>query len=203
MNTSRMNIKRAFCTLSFLILGLLMLVGCSRFDSPTASQPTTDAQPSMWNPGAGDLINGYKIPILNPGYWESVYGQRINPAQIPPVSAVIGRDGGTLRLGPHTLEVPAGAVDADVTFTLAYASMTGIAVDCGPSPFRFNIPVTLTLSFMGTQYASTTAAAHLAIFYMPTTGGLELEPSVVDIGHNSVIAKVDHFSRYIIADPSR
>jgi hypothetical protein len=38
---------------------------------------------------------------------------------------------------------------------------------------------------------------------MPTTGGLVLEPSIVDMTHNQVIAKVDHFSRYIIADPSR
>jgi hypothetical protein len=203
MNASRMNINRAFSVLAFLILGLLMLVGCSRFDAPTASQPTTDAQSSMWNPNQGDMINGHEVPIVNSNYWESLYGPQVNPAKTPPVSAVIGREGGTLRLGPHMLEVPAGAVDADVTFTLTYASMSGIAVDCGPSPFRFNIPVTLTLSYMGTQYANTASANSLGVFYMSTTGGLELEPSTVDVQHNSITAKVDHFSRYIIAGISR
>jgi hypothetical protein len=120
-----------------------------------------------------------------------------NPLAIP-VSAVIGREGGCLRLGPHSLTIPAGAVDREVTFTISLASTMGVAVDCGPSPFRFNVPVELTLSYAGTQYESSDRQVNLQIFYMANTQACTAMPSHVDVNGKSVSAQLDHFSRYII-----
>jgi hypothetical protein len=182
---------------------VVLFIGCSRFEAPTASQPTTESGSTLWNPQPGDRIGGGETPIVNGTYWESLYGQQINPAATS-ASKVIGPEGGTLRLGPHRLDVPPMAVSGNVTFTMSYASMTGIGVDCGPSPYTFNIPVQLTLSYANTQYdphsgnAALTPAS-LAIFYQSTTGAVEEMPSTVDQNGMRVTASVGHFSRYIIA----
>lgn len=177
---------------------MLVVIGCGNFDAPTASQPTVSENPDFWNPAPGDQIDGHEIPLVREGYWESLYGPQINPWWDAQASATIGRNGGTLRVGPHTLVVPRGALSSEVTIRVRIASLTGIAVDCTPSPFRFNCPVQLTLSYAGTQYENADAPPPLTVFFMEDGGGLERFPSVVDHVAKTVTAQTDHFSRYII-----
>ena len=194
--------KTTLSLYAILALALLTLIGCGHFDSPTASQPTTSSEMGLWTPGPGDRIGGHEIPLVNDTYWESQYGSAVNPAAIAQRTAVIGREGGSMAMGQHTLIVPAGAVDEDVTFTLRNASPTAIALDCGPSPMSFNIPVTLVLSYRGTQYQTLSPADpslnELRIYYMSPDGELVPQRCVVDPTTNTIKAEVDHFSRYIL-----
>jgi hypothetical protein len=184
------------------LLGLLTLVlllaGCSLFDSSTSSTTTDTESSTLWNPQSGDqIIPGRDVPILNPGYWEQSGSLEVNPNS---ASAVIGPEGGKLKLGKHKLQVPAGAVSEPTLFTMEYASETGVAVDCGPSPFTFNCPVTLTLSFENTQYDGGGGdPSQLQIFWMAEDGHCEPMPSDVDIQGKKVVAELSHFSRYIIS----
>jgi hypothetical protein len=195
--------KTTLSLYALLALALLTIIGCGHFDSPTASQPTTNDESSLWTPRAGDQIGGHDIPLVNPNYWESVFGTEVNPALNAQRTAVIGPLGGIISLGLHTLIVPPGAVDEEITFTLKNASPVALALDCGPSPFHFNVPLTLIMSFRGTQYQSVGSIVDatvndLRIYYMTPDGDLEPQRCVVDPLTNTVTAEIDHFSRYIL-----
>src|SRR5512140_1341285 len=100
MKTAQMNIIIKSVMALILMIGLLAAVGCSRFDNPTATQPTTESEMGLWNPQPGDrVVPDHEIPMLNPGYWESVYGQTVNPYMIPPRTMHVGEDGAVIRLG--------------------------------------------------------------------------------------------------------
>lgn len=187
------NLKNAAGLTALIALAMSVLVGCSRFDAPTASQPTTESEMGLWAPNPGDeIIPGHAVPILNE------QGASVDGAMIPPRTMRIGPQGGMIRLGLHSLIVPAGAVNDYVMITLAPASAKAIAVDCSPSPFQFNVPVTLVLSYANTQYADAVSAPPLSIIYMADEDTFEPLPSVVDPVNNTVSAQTDHFSRYII-----
>jgi hypothetical protein len=193
--------KTTLSLYAILILGLLTIIGCGHFEAPTASQPSVDDERAMWNPQPGEQIDGHAIPLVNDNYWESQFGAAVNPWQAPPRAIVIGPLGGILRFGPHSLIVPAGAVNSDVLITLSNASTTAIAIDCGPSPFTFNVPVTLVLSYMGTQYANGNGGPNpisMHVYFMAPDGHTEMEPSVVDPSGMTVSGQITHFSRYIL-----
>ncbi len=179
---------------------LLLLAGCS--DSPTASQSPADAPREMWNPGPGaEVIPGREVPMLRDGYWEEVFGSEINPNRRAYNSFTpINELGGTVTLGYHSYVIPAGAVDEPRTFTLSYASLSAVAVDCGPSPYYFNLPVLLTLSYRGTQYEEDGMdPSDLRIYYVSPDGTYEELESTLDTESRCIRAYVDHFSRYVIA----
>ena len=161
---------------------------------------STDSGLDLWNPQLGDqVIPGRDVPLYtNESNGLAVDGAIATPI-LEPIGITIGPEGGTIRLGLHTLVVPPGAVDRAMTFTMTYASQTAVAVDCGPSPFRFNIPVQLSLSYAGTTYERSDRQGALQIFYMANTFSCTAMPSRVDIVNKVVIAEIDHFSRYIIS----
>jgi hypothetical protein len=178
-----------------LIMVLVLAVGCSNFESPVMSQ-NTEPELGLWTPQPGDqVVPGRDVPILSAPSGLNTDGVVVTEI---PVSAVIGPAGGCLRLGHHSLNIPAGAVNRDVLFTMASASLTGVAVDCGPSPFSFRVPVELRLSYAGTQYETSDSQGSLEIFYMANGRTCIPMPSHVDQNGKSVTAQLDHFSRYII-----
>jgi hypothetical protein len=186
-----------------LIIVAVLSIGCSRFDSPTASQPTVETEMGLWAPNPGDqIIPGHEVPILNANYWETAAaanGTAVEGvAMIPPRAMRIGPQGGVVYLGFHQLIIPAGAVSDYVLITLTNASTNAVAVDCSPTPFRFNAPVTLVLSYKGTQYETSLTASSLSVVYMADNSTFEPLPSVVDAANLTVSAQTDHFSRYII-----
>ena len=195
-------IKRAACAMSALALVVLLALGCSRFDAPTVSQSAETAV-GMWAPRPGDqIILGHDVPILKQNYWESLGGKShlsVDDGSLPPpCSMIIGPEGGTLQLGYHQLIVPPGAVSDFVTFQIGYASANAVAVDCVPSPLTFRVPVTLILSYSGTQYEDVDGTPPLSVVYMASENSLQPVPSVVDPGSLTVSASTNHFSRYII-----
>jgi len=202
--------KSVAYALSAFVLVALLATGCSRFDAPTASQPTSEPTMGLWTPNPGDqIIPGHDVPILEEGYWESLgyAGTSVEGGFfIPPRTMRIGPEGGTVRLGPHELIVPPGAVTDFVNISMSFASPNAVAADCSPSPFTFSVPVTLILSYDGTQYdggwdgdgGGTSEPPPLEIIYMATDGSLEALDSEVDVENLTVSAQTDHFSRYII-----
>jgi hypothetical protein len=200
--TTISTIKRAACAMSALVLVALLATGCSRFDAPTASSPS-EADMGLWAPNPGDqIIPGHDVPILEEGYWESLGGKGTSSVDcgfmIPPRVMRIGPQGGVLNLGHHRLIVPPGAVNDFVWISMSNASANAVAVDCNPSPFTFNLPVTLILSYRGTQYEDMDGTPPLSVIYMASNGSFQPLPSVVDPINLTVSAATNHFSRYII-----
>jgi hypothetical protein len=173
----------------------LFAIGCSD-SGPTAVQSTSTND--LWNPGPGDqIVNGRDVPLVNANYWETLDGLQVNPADNA-AAARIGIEGGSIQLGLHSLIVPPGAVSEPTLFRLSYASRSGIALDCAPSPLSFNVPVSLTLSYVGTQYEGL-SGVELQVIFMADDDSFEVLPSVVNEAMNTVTAEVSHFSRYILA----
>jgi hypothetical protein len=72
-----------------------------------------------------------------------------NPTEVREVQQ-IGPDGGTLQIGDHRLDVPAGAVAQTVSFTgvLLADELLKVTIQAdGADDFRFQSPATLTLSY--------------------------------------------------------
>lgn len=69
------------------------------------------------------------------------------PLTADSVSQAIGPAGGTLMVGPHTLEVPAGALDSTVTITAVAPSDTINRVRFGPEGLAFAVPARLSMSY--------------------------------------------------------
>lgn len=192
-------LKKSVPVLVGLAIVLFLIVGCSNFDSPAVTQ-SADSGHDLWNPQPGEqVIPGREIPLYtNESNGLSVDGVAATPI-LEPSGVIIGPEGGIVRLGLHTLVVPPGAVDREIVFTMNYASQTAVAVDCGPSPFHFNVPVELTLSYKGTSFERSAQQNTLQIFYMANTASFSAMPSHVDVANKTVTAQLDHFSRYIIS----
>lgn len=181
-----------------LLIAVIMAAGCGEFEPPTVSQEPVPSHGDLWNPQPGDeIVPGQEVPLVDPGYWGPENGPTINPRNSS--SRRIGPSGGTVYLDHHYYTIPEGAVFQQTTFTLSYASYNGIAVDCGPSPFQFNEPVTISLSYHNTQYDDGELdPSNLHVYYMDTDGSLIMMPSTVDEDNETVNAVTDHFSRYIL-----
>lgn len=121
------------------------------------------------------------------------------------VSAVIGAEGGSLKLGRQTLVVPAGAVDAPTIFTmkkggaklrviLNASRVTGN--DVGAAGFA--TPVYLTFSY-GSVSSLPADPSELLIVWIRADGSYEPQPTVVDEAAKTVTGELLHFSEYALA----
>ncbi len=187
---------------SAIAMALALFIGCSSDQSPVSSTAADGYNPNApWNPPPGyEIVPGRPVPTLNEDYWESENGYETNPSQFSNISSVsVGRNGGTVTLGNHRYVIPAGALSRNTTMTMAYASLGAVAVDCGPSPLTFAVPVTLTLSYAGTSYEEDGMdPSELRIWYVAPDGSMELIGGSVNESARTVSAPVDHFSRYIL-----
>lgn len=120
-------------------------------------------------------------------------------------SAVIGAEGGSLKLGQQTLVVPAGAVDAPTTFTIKKGGSKLHVIlnasrettnDVGAAGFP--VPVYLTFSYGNVSSLPADPSA-LSIVWIRADGTYEPQPTVVDEAAKTVTGELLHFSEYALA----
>jgi hypothetical protein len=165
---------RAFAALAGL-LGLL--AGCTEGAGPAS-------------PGN---VAGFRL--LTPA--SHVSGPSFSEAVLPPVSAVIGPEGGAIELSNGSrLVFPAGAVDAPTTVTMS-AVPGYFGVDLQPHGLTFptgHEPV-LTLGYAG---ASTFGLSRLAVVYVNDSRAiLEVLPTTWSPADATLTSRLRHFSGYI------
>jgi len=121
-----------------------------------------------------------------------------SPLPYDSVAQQFGPAGGTLRVGPHTLTIPPGALADTVTITAVAPSDTVNAVRFGPAGLTFADHADLTMS-----YANCAAAVALPKRIALTTddllGILEYLKSVDHRPLQAVTGRVEHFSAYAVA----
>jgi hypothetical protein len=111
-------------------------------------------------------------------------------------SASIGSRGGSLRIGPHTLVVPKGALSRNVTITGEVVSGNVNSVRMQPEGLRFQKSATLTMSYSN----CTGILSPKKIVYTDELLNLLQILSSTDLPRSkSVKANLEHFSRYAIA----
>lgn len=117
------------------------------------------------------------------------------------VSTNIGTGGGTLKMGPHTLVVPAGALTNAVTIRAKSgntATSRGNGIEFSPEGLRFSKPTQLTIST-----ANCTGLGLLNLPLIVYTDNLwnilELQLSFPNLLAKQVTGHITHFSRYAVA----
>jgi hypothetical protein len=114
------------------------------------------------------------------------------------VTQTVGRGGGTINVGPHSLYIPKGALTGPVSITATAREGALVKVDFQPEGLRFGRPAVLTMSYAHCS----SRPKHPRIVYVTDDLQTILEalPSVNDKRKERVTAKLDHFSGYAFAD---
>jgi hypothetical protein len=122
-------------------------------------------------------------------------------SSLPYASATqtIGSAGGTIRVGPHTLTVPAGALSSPVAITGALVTGRGVnAVHFQPEGLRFQRSAYLTMSYANCNLLGVLLPKRVAY----VSDGLDILSYLLSIDNlfaKQVTGRVDHFSNYAVA----
>lgn len=122
---------------------------------------------------------------------------RCEPLGLDVDAEVIGPDGGTLKVGPHKLVIPAGALEEDQLIVATMPMDALVQVVFGPHGLNFARPAELTLSY---EHCMLPGSDRFRLAYVnEALQILELPPSKNHKQENKVVGKIDHFSSYMIA----
>jgi len=111
---------------------------------------------------------------------------------------VVGAYGGTIRVGPHSLYIPANALPERTEITATAPKGSVVKVEFQPHGLTFARPTTLTMSY---RDCGLLRGVLPQIVYADDKGNiLEQLLSVIDVFRRTVSARTDHFSSYILAE---
>jgi hypothetical protein len=184
-------------TAHFGVVALMILAayGCTISDGPTA--PAAAPSHSLLGSLTGTLTTTLTSTVNTiTGIAQNLL-LRCDALPEATVTRVIGRGGGTINVGPHTLVIPARALSRDTRITAHLPGDNVSSVQLYPEGLRFSRPASLTLS-----YAHCRKLLPLPIQVVYTTDDLailELLKSRDDPKAKKVRAPLDHFSRYAAA----
>jgi hypothetical protein len=113
-------------------------------------------------------------------------------------SAWIGPEGGSLKAGGHTLNVPRGALSAPTFITMEAPSGNVGHVVFSPEGLTFdpNYPAHLVMSYLNCSVAPD--ATQQVAYTSASLNILQTQPSISDPATLTVDAKLTHFSDYVI-----
>jgi len=111
----------------------------------------------------------------------------------------IGSAGGTIRVGPHTLTVPVGALSSPVAITATLVTGLGVnVVHFEPEGLKFMRSASLTMSYANCNLLDRLLPKRIAY----VGDGLNVVSYLLSIDNlfaKQVTGRVDHFSNYAVA----
>ena len=114
-------------------------------------------------------------------------------------TVTIGPSGGTIKVGPHTLVVPSGALSAPTTITGVIPQGEGVnAVQFRPAGLQFSRSASLTMSYANCSLLGILLPKRIAY----TTDGLQILEYLLSLDNilsRKVTGRVTHFSQYAVA----
>lgn len=111
----------------------------------------------------------------------------------------IGPAGGTLKVGPHTLTIPAGALESRVTITGSIVTGRKVnAVHFEPDGLQFERSAYLSMSYANCNLLGSLAPKRIA-YVTPGLDILSYLLSLDNLWTKRVTGRVDHFSDYAVA----
>jgi hypothetical protein len=111
-------------------------------------------------------------------------------------TAVIGRGGGQINVGNHSLRIPENALSEDVSITAEQVEGPESSVRFSPEGLRFVLPAELTLSY---NNCANVAHSKRVVYTDEMLNILELTPSLDLTSSRQVRGLINHFSRYAVA----
>lgn len=115
------------------------------------------------------------------------------------VTQVVGKKGGTIQVGAHTLSIPAGALDQPVAITAVAPSDTINLVQFQPEGLRFERSATLTLSFANCEVDQKQKVRLQVAYLNDSLQIVEYLESKTLPKSSQVQAQLYHFSNYAVA----
>jgi len=110
----------------------------------------------------------------------------------------IGPDGGTIRIGSHSLVIPAGALASPTIITAVVASGTVNGVRFEPEGLQFESSAYLTMSYANCDLLGSLAPKRIA-YTRDALDILEYLLSADNLFAQQVTGELHHFSEYAIA----
>ena len=111
----------------------------------------------------------------------------------------IGPEGGTLTAGPHTLVVPAGALDEPTKITMSVRTGSGVnAVHFEPEGLKFGRSASLTMSYANCDLLGKVLPKRIA-YADDALNIITYVLSLDNLWGKRVTGKLDHFSDYVVA----
>lgn len=117
-------------------------------------------------------------------------------------SGWVGPYGGIVRVGPHTLVIPRGALASYTRIRGTAPKGNTVLVEFEPHGLKFSRPTALTLSYRDCDSAGSLLGSVLldVVYVDDKQNVLEILPSLNDLLGRTVTGRVDHFSGYALAD---
>ncbi|HKV71419.1 MAG TPA: hypothetical protein VJN62_09240 [Gemmatimonadales bacterium] len=176
----------------FLVAALAFVVANCADRGPlgvTADQPASSAVATVTTGPQSDLLGGLLqgLGLL-----------KCTPLAPATATANIGPQGGSLRVGPHTFSVPAGALSQNVTITASLSADTVNAITFQPEGLKFARPASLTMSYANCNILGILLPKRIA-YTNDNYGILQLLLSIDNILARRVTGQVWHFSHYAVA----
>jgi hypothetical protein len=182
---------RATRVLLSALLGCVTLVVLSCGDpSPLAVDPHASRS------AQGDLLPPLPPPPTLPPLVPNLV--RCDPLPYEFVSREIGAKGGRIRVGPHELWIPAGALDSAVTITAELPSSNFNLVRFQPEGLTFQRPAFLMMSYANCDPLAFLLPKRIA----QVTDALDIIEYLLSLDHlpsQTVTGRLEHFSEYAIA----
>jgi hypothetical protein len=119
-----------------------------------------------------------------------------DPQRYISVSKVVGPKGARIKVGTHSLEIPAGALSRDVTIVAEQVSDVTNSVRFSPEGLTFAQPAELTMSY---DNCFSTATPKRIVYTTDQLNILEQLRSDDRAQSKTVTSPIEHFSRYAVA----
>ena len=195
--------SRRFLSLG-LILALSAGVSCTASDGPTGPQLSQESEQPQYLLGdllgddllsgdglIGDVVNGTVGTVLG------VTDLLVCSSQPYAVtSTTVGSDGGTIKVGSHTLVIPRGALKKKTRITAEQMPGRTNSLRFSPEGLQFEKPSSLTMSY---KNCLVVLLQKNIVYTDENLKILEVLRSLDLFGKRTVTAPIDHFSRYAIA----
>jgi hypothetical protein len=202
-STMMKKLHRARAAFAALMGALVFGLTACRTDLPSAPRAPeiiapTEPPANLLGLDLGGVLGGVVSGVT--GTVSGLLNLVLFPCQTPSYGSVmqtVGRYGGTIKVGPHSLYIPAGALSGPVAITATASSGKQVKVDFQPHGLRFQEPATLTLSY---AHCSTQPERPTIVYVDDGLTILERFPTVNDRYRDRVVGRIDHFSGYAFAD---
>ena len=154
---------------------------CSPDAVPTGATPTVSESPQLLVGGGASTRR-----LL-----------RCEPSKRYRSDVVIGPSGGTIRVGPHSLKIPAGALSARTRIEAVVPAGPYREIDFKPDGLQFAVPAELVMNYKGCDYIR---EADVTIVYVANDYTiLEVLPASFLTGYK-LRSPLNHFSKYMLAE---
>ena len=159
---------------------IALLAGCSESPLSTSVEPQSDL-----------LTRSPEAKAIAGLASSSMYTEQV----------ITAAGGGRIELLDVVLEIPAGAVSNDTTFSIEIPDVNVFYNEFGTSGLVFNVPVKVTMSYRDAQLDGVDESTIRIAWLNEATGEFEDVDGTVDYENKTITAELEHFSAYgLISD---